>query len=89
MTLQLATCFLTTLSIFALTLLGAVPLGMVVYFGEKSHIAPIRWIIKIYISENIFVQLGKMLFPLLNQTDFAKEGVPRWNTTNFPRNTIR
>ena len=50
MIIQLATCFLTTLSIFSLTLLGAVPLGLAVYFGQKSRIPPIRWLIKIYIS---------------------------------------
>ena len=50
MVTQLANCFLTTLAIFSLTLVGALPLGLLVYFGEKSKIAPLRWFIKIYIS---------------------------------------
>ena len=50
MIFQLASCFLTTLSIFLLTLLGALPLGLLVYFGGKSRFAPLRWFIRIYIS---------------------------------------
>ena len=42
--------FLRTLSIFFLTLLGAQPLGLLVYFGKKSRFAPLRWLINIYIS---------------------------------------
>ena len=50
MVAQLANGFLTTLAIFALTLLGSLPLGLIVYFGRKSRVAPIRWIVRIYIS---------------------------------------
>ena len=42
--------FLTTLAIFFLTLLGSLPLGLVVYFGKKSRIAPLRWLVNAYIS---------------------------------------
>ena len=42
--------FGTTLAIFALTLVGALPLGMLVYFAKKSRFAPLRWLINIYIS---------------------------------------
>ncbi len=42
--------FGTTLLIFALTLAGALPLGLAVYFAKKSRFAPLRWIINIYIS---------------------------------------
>lgn len=42
--------FLLTLSIFGLTLIGSLPLGLVVAFGRMSRFAPLRWIIKIYIS---------------------------------------
>jgi len=42
--------FGTTLLIFTFTLLGSLPLGMIVYFGKKSRIAPIRWLVNIYIS---------------------------------------
>ena len=42
--------FLTTLAIFTLTLLGSLPLGLLVYFGKKSRIAPLRWLVNAYIS---------------------------------------
>ncbi len=46
----LAEGFVTTLSIFFLTLLGALPLGLLVYFGKKSPFAPLRWLVNAYIS---------------------------------------
>ncbi|MBQ3534759.1 MAG: amino acid ABC transporter permease [Clostridia bacterium] len=42
--------FLTTLSIFFLTLIGSLPLGLLVYFGKISRIAPLRWAVNAYIS---------------------------------------
>ena len=42
--------FLTTLAIFVLTLLGSLPLGLLVYFGRKCPIAPVRWLVNAYIS---------------------------------------
>ncbi len=42
--------FLTTLAIFLLTLLGSLPLGLVVYFGKKAPIPPLRWLVNAYIS---------------------------------------
>lgn len=47
---QLASGFVQTILIFALTLLFSLPLGMVVYFGRISKIKPISWIVKGYIS---------------------------------------
>ena len=35
--------FLTTLAIFFLTLLGSLPLGLIVYFARKSRFSPLRW----------------------------------------------
>ena len=46
----LAQGFSTTLAIFFLTLIGSLPLGLLVYFGKVSRIAPLRWLINIYIS---------------------------------------
>ncbi len=40
---DLNTGFLKSLEIFVLTLLGAIPLGLVVAFGSMNKIAPIRW----------------------------------------------
>ena len=50
MLMLLSKGFLTTLLIFALTLVGSLPLGILVYFGRVSRIKPIRWLINIYIS---------------------------------------
>lgn len=50
MLMLLSKGFLTTLAIFALTVLGSLPLGILVYFGRVSKIKPIRWIVNVYIS---------------------------------------
>lgn len=42
--------FLTTLSIFLLTLLGSLPLGLLVYFGHRCRFTPLRGLVKVYIS---------------------------------------
>ena len=42
--------FLVSLQIFLFTLLGAVPLGVAVALARMSHIAPVRWIVRVYIS---------------------------------------
>ena len=47
---QLAQAFLMTLAIFSLTLLGSLPLGLLVYAGRKSRFAPLRWFVDLYIS---------------------------------------
>ena len=41
---------LATLTIFVLTLLFSLPLGLLVAAGRMCKIAPIRWLVKIYIS---------------------------------------
>lgn len=38
--------FLKTLELFALTLVGAIPLGLVICFGSMSRIKPVKYIIK-------------------------------------------
>ena len=47
---ELTEAFGVSLLIFGFTLLGALPLGMIVYFGKKSRIAPLRWFVNGYIS---------------------------------------
>ena len=42
--------FLTTLSIFLLTLLGSLPLGLLIYFGRRCRFVPLRVLVKVYIS---------------------------------------
>ena len=36
--------FLQTLKLFAVTLIGAIPLGLVVSFGSMSRFTPLRWL---------------------------------------------
>ena len=38
--------FLQTLKLFAVTLIGAIPLGLVVSFGSMSRFSPLRWLTK-------------------------------------------
>jgi len=38
--------FLKTLELFALTLLGAIPLGLIISFGSISHFRPLRYVVK-------------------------------------------
>lgn len=38
--------FLQTLKLFAVTLIGAIPLGLVVSFGSMSSFTPLRWLTK-------------------------------------------
>ena len=38
--------FLQTLKLFAVTLIGAIPLGLVVSFGSMSRFTPLRWLSK-------------------------------------------
>ncbi len=50
MVLKLGEGFLTSISIFALTVVGSLPLGLLVAFGRMSKFKPLQWLIKIYIS---------------------------------------
>lgn len=45
-TLSLIEGFLSTLEIFAVTLLGAIPLGLIICFGSMSKIKPISWLMR-------------------------------------------
>ena len=48
-TLQLAEGFMTTLLIFGITLVCALPLGLVIMFGSMSKIKIIKWITKTFV----------------------------------------
>ncbi len=48
-TAQLADGFLTTLMIFGITLVGAIPLGLLITLGSMSKIKPVKWIFKIFV----------------------------------------
>ena len=45
-TLALLEGFVVTLELFLLTLLFALPLGLVISFGSMSRCAPLRWVVK-------------------------------------------
>ena len=45
-TLSLLEGFLTTLRIFILTLLFALPIGLIISFGSMSKFAPLKWFVK-------------------------------------------
>lgn len=38
--------FVRTLELFFVTLIGALPLGLIISFGSMSHFAPLRWLTK-------------------------------------------
>ncbi len=48
-TAQLANGFVTTLLIFGVTLVGAIPLGLLITLGSMSKIQPIKWIFKVFV----------------------------------------
>lgn len=41
--------FLQTLKLFAVTLLGAIPLGLVISFGSMSRFTPLRWLTRLVV----------------------------------------
>ncbi len=41
--------FLQTLKLFAVTLLGAIPLGLIVSFGSMSRFSPLRWLTRLVV----------------------------------------
>lgn len=47
--LELTTGFVKTLELFALTLIGAIPLGLVIAFGSMSKIKPIKFITRLFV----------------------------------------
>ena len=48
-TAQLADGFLMTLLIFGVTLVGAIPLGLLIMFGSRSKFQPVKWLFKIFV----------------------------------------
>ncbi len=38
--------FLQTLKLFAITLIGAIPLGLIISFGSMSRFEPLRWLVR-------------------------------------------
>ncbi len=48
-TMQLLDGFKITMLLFAVTLLGAIPLGLVITFGSMSKIKPLRWLTRTFV----------------------------------------
>ena len=68
---QLGSGMLASLSIFVLTLVFSLPLGLLVAFGRKSRIKPVQWLVKLYISimrgtplmlQLLVVYFGRVIF---------------------------
>lgn len=47
--LELLKGFLKTLQLFGLTLVFAIPLGLILSFGSMSKIKPIKWLVKVFV----------------------------------------
>ncbi len=45
-TVDLIEGFITTFDVFAFTLIGALPLGLIICFGSMSKFAPLKWLMK-------------------------------------------
>ena len=50
MLIALSKGFLTSVEIFIITILGSMPLGILVYFGKVSRVTPVRWLANVVIS---------------------------------------
>lgn len=48
-TLELCRGFLTTLEIFGMTLLFALPLGLIISFGSMCRFKPLRWLVRCFV----------------------------------------
>lgn len=48
-TLNLLEGFQTTLFLFVVTLIGAIPLGLIIAFGSMSKFAPLKWLTKTFV----------------------------------------
>lgn len=48
-TLELIEGFITTLDVFAYTLIGALPLGLIICFGSMSKFKPVKWLSKTFV----------------------------------------
>lgn len=42
--------FIQTLKLFFVTLMGAIPLGLVIAFGSMSRFKPLSWLVKIFVA---------------------------------------
>lgn len=78
MFIQLCKGMLTSIEIFALTLLFSLPLGLLVAWGRMSTIKPIRWLMKIYIS----IMRGTPLMLQLIVVFFAPYYIFGFNTSS-------
>ena len=56
--------FLKTLEIFCVTLLGALPLGLIIAFGSMSRWKPLKWFVKtlVWVVRGTPLMLSCLLF---------------------------
>ena len=47
--LSLSECFVKSLEVFFLTLIGGIPLGLIISFGSMSKFKPLRYLVKVFV----------------------------------------
>ena len=74
--------FGTTLEIFALTLLFALPLGLIISFGSMSKFKPLKWLVKTF----VWIIRGTPLMLQLIVIYYGPGLVGKWATEHETRN---
>ena len=69
----LNTGFLQTLKLFIVTLIGAIPLGLIITFGSTSKFPPLKYITKIFVwiirGTPLMIQLLIILITLCGEAE--------------------
>ncbi|MBR1780889.1 MAG: ABC transporter permease subunit, partial [Oscillospiraceae bacterium] len=72
--------FLQTLKLFVVTLLGALPLGLVISFGSMSRFRPLRWLTRTVVWVIRGTPLMLQLIVLFYIPGYLLEGGSPWPT---------
>ena len=77
--------FMTTLALFALTLLGSLPLGVLIALGRMSSFKPLQWLMRFYISimrgTPLMLQMFAIYFAPYYVFGFDLSPDSKWNAT--------
>ena len=67
--------FLQTLKLFAVTLIGALPLGLIISFGSMSRFTPLRWLTRTVVwiirGTPLVLQIIALCCPLFAYAGYA------------------
>ena len=79
--------FLKTLEIFCVTLLGALPLGLIIAFGSKSRWKPLKWFVKtlVWVVRGTPLML-QLLIIFYGPGKIFGENANIWGTGDWGRN---